>query len=316
MGNKGEVVSVIVPVYNVEAYVSKCLQSIVQQTYDNLEIIIIDDGSNDGSDQICEQFAKKDDRIQVIHQENRGLSAARNLGLDRCNGEYILFVDSDDYLDSSMIEKLMLLISKYQVLIATCDFQRVYSDQEIKTHVQDTFEGVYDVQKSVGEILGERIVLYTVVWNKLFHRSCFENLRFPEGRIYEDEFITYKLIHQAERVAITNERLYFYLQRSGSIVNTKIMDRKKDFFEAYQERIDFYRKRQMFDYYYKMLCLYRYWLIDTKEKKEVSKNLSSKIREYYRKEVMGNILKCSVSFSEKMGHVLYALCPQLYMYVK
>lgn len=316
MCNRGKTVSVIVPVYNVEGYLPKCLQSIVEQSYDNLEIIIIDDGSTDCSGEICDQYAALDERIQVIHQENKGLSAARNAGLDICKGEYILFVDSDDYLDFSMIEKLMDLVCKYQVMIATCNFQKVWSGEQLEQLEQDDFEGVYEVRKSVGEILGEHIVFYTVVWNKLFHRSCFEQVRFPVGKIFEDEFITYKLIHNTDKVAITKEKLYFYRQRTGSIVNTSKVDRKKDFFEAYQERIEFYKKRQMFDFYYKMLCLYRYWLIDTKKKEEVSKRLNGKIRDYYRKEVFGNILKCSVSFSEKMGHVLYAFCPQLYMYVK
>lgn len=205
-------ISVIVPVYNVEPYLKKCLDSIVNQTYTNLEILIIDDGSSDKSGAICDEYTAADPRIRVFHTENRGLSCARNLGLDNAAGEWIGFVDSDDWIEPDMYETTLKRAQETGADVVECGFLREYGKTVLFEKRQNQTLSGYDALPAL--LRGK---LSHTVWNKLWKKRCFLNLRFPDSRVYEEIATTYKALSEAETVCVTNELGYHHLQRSNSI---------------------------------------------------------------------------------------------------
>jgi glycosyltransferase involved in cell wall biosynthesis len=214
-------ITVIVPVYNVEKYVLKCLQSIQNQTFQNFEAIIVDDGSTDGSGAICDQFVQTDSRFVVIHQANQGLSAARNTGLDAAKGEFLMFVDSDDFIHPQMMEILYQCCVEHNAEIAICKYS--YIEEGEKADIQPIDRTAYHAtvvsgRESCARIYTETVCETVISWNKLYRRDSFETMRFPVGKIHEDEFVTYQILYEAERVAYVEAVLYYYLQRSGSIM--------------------------------------------------------------------------------------------------
>lgn len=241
-------VSIIVPVYNVAPYLRECFDSIVGQTYGNLEVIVVDDGSTDGCAAICDEYAEKDARFRVVHQPNRGLSAARNVGLNDARGEYISFIDSDDVTSSMFLSELVWGILQSNADVAQCGFSTRLS-QVVSTEIgKPTFNQLkksaqFDV--ITGREASERLQFdstgsYTVVWNKLYRRYLFKNLRFPDGHQHEDEFVSYKIWWAAEKAAITNMRLYGYRQRSDSTMNKGFSRKSLDVIDALAQRTLFY----------------------------------------------------------------------------
>lgn len=234
-------ISVIIPVYQVEHYVAHCIESVINQTYRNLEIILIDDGSTDESGEICDIYADRDERIRVVHQENAGLSAARNRGIEIAQGEYLSFVDSDDWIDRRFIEILYKISAEAGCDIVQCCFWNVFSDDREETER----EGNYTVYSPKTFSISAYTLLSwkcNVAWNKLYKKSLFEGIRYPKGKIHEDEFTTYKLIWNANNIAVTNTKLYFYRQRTDSIMGSVYSLRRLDAGDAYKEREDFYEK--------------------------------------------------------------------------
>lgn len=222
-------ISIIVPVYNVEKYLSYCLDSIIQQTYDNLEIILINDGSTDGSKSICEEYLKKDQRISLINQKNKGLSGARNTGLDNCIGEYITFIDSDDYIVNDYIEYLYSMITG-DITISMCNSEIVNSYDKKK------------LKSSIGKIkiLSQKeyfkMTLYNVrylsAWGKLFHKSHFARIRFPEGMLNEDIYIMGDIFSNIDNLFLGTSDKYKYVKRLDSITTGKFSERKFDLVKA------------------------------------------------------------------------------------
>ncbi len=240
-----ELISVIVPVYQVKAYLPECVESLLGQTYKNLEIILVDDGSTDGSGELCEEYAKRDGRVRVVHQKNRGLSGARNTGLQSARGEYIAFVDSDDVVSELFVESLYALLKRQKADIAVCSYEKS------KTGVlrQSKGEREYSIssKKMLEEWHGERKAIETVVWNKLYHKSVFEkegnNIWFPEGKEHEDVYVSHLLVKNAERIAITDCKLYMYRIRKGSITGSKVTEAKiRQDLEAQLARVEFFEK--------------------------------------------------------------------------
>ena len=233
-------ISVVVPVYNTEKYLKHCIMSITCQTYRNLEILLVDDGSDDSSGIICDELAKTDDRICVIHQENAGLSAARNSGIDIAKGEYIGFVDSDDYIASDMYEKLMNMIRCSEADMAVCSFTYVddqYQDIENWHPESPLKDEILCPEKYIERWLSCGYGWYYVVaWNRLYNRKLFEHLRYPQGKLHEDEFLIHRLVYGCERIACTAESLYFYVQRSGSIMEKKDPYKNTDYCAALIDR--------------------------------------------------------------------------------
>ena len=232
-GNQS-LISVIVPVYKVEQYLDKCVESIVNQTYRNLEIILVDDGSPDNCPAMCDGWAKKDDRIKVIHKANGGLSDARNAGIAVASGEFIGFVDSDDWVAPFFYERLISMLIDNDCDISACGIEKVNEGQQPKLR---------DAPYSVNCIGGEEALhdlicgsITQVVWNKLYRRETIDGIPFAKGKFHEDEFWSYQVFGKADRIAIADFNGYYYLQRTGSIMGEGYSLKRLDAVEAKCER--------------------------------------------------------------------------------
>lgn len=229
-----ELISVIVPVYNVKDYLAKCLDSITTQSYKDLEIIVVDDGSTDGSSELCDEYAKKDKRIRVVHQKNAGLSAARNTGIEAAIGKYLMFLDSDDTIDPDVIKTLNDALRKDEVKIAICGRAYTFEDGKKIEKVKENIHKTMFFEEAIEEM--NRYILFDMSANgKLFHRELFENLRFPIGKLSEDFFIMPDLFKLAEKVSYISKPNYNYLQRKNSITKNKKIN--EDFLEAAKEQM-------------------------------------------------------------------------------
>lgn len=247
-----DLISVIVPIYNVEEYLDECIISIVNQTYKNLEIILVDDGSPDNCSKICDNWAIKDNRIKVIHKNNGGLSDARNTGLDIATGDYVSFIDSDDWISNNFIEKL-LNISKYEKAdIVACSINNVYSNKVIKYQTKPiigTSNNIYPL------IYCENTFFSISACNKLYKKNCWNNIRFPYGKTCEDAFTTYLLVDKANKIVQIDEPLYYYRIRENSIMTTSFSIKKMDEEEAWRNNFEFIKdyypklKKIAFDFY-------------------------------------------------------------------
>ena len=241
MDNNTPLISVIVPVYKVEKYLPKCIDSIIAQTYPNLEIILVDDGSPDSCGSICDDYASRYENIRVIHKENGGLSDARNCGIAAARGEYVGLVDSDDYVDTDMYETLYRLVSDNGADIAMCGLYDVY---EGKPAVQVDSIDVSCVDRTVAMkmVLEAKVVSVTAV-NKLYKKSMFDQVKYPVGRTAEDAFVILHLLEQADKVAITNERKYHYFHRENSITTRRYSQRDFDAIRAYEHNYEFITRK-------------------------------------------------------------------------
>lgn len=239
-----KLISIIVPVYNVEKYLEECIDSILNQTYKNLEIILVDDGSTDKSGIICEDYAKIDSRIKVIHKKNGGLSDARNVGIDKALGEFIIFVDSDDYIDKDMCQILINYVCEYNVDIVSCNFKKVFDNNIEEDNITYFKEKIKILTKE--EVLKEYFLTLApeifATWNKLYKKSLFftdEKIRFPVNRLHEDIATTYRLYAESKKVILLNELLYNYRQRNNSIMKKISHKNIEDLIKNMKEYIAF-----------------------------------------------------------------------------
>lgn len=239
-------ISVIVPVYNVEKYLNKCIDSILSQKLSNYELLLIDDGSTDSSSEICKTFALQDHRIKYFRKENGGLSDARNFGIERAVAKYIVFIDSDDYIDSDYLVSLYTAIVNNDADVAMCGFKFVNDKYDLIDRVS-----VSDFEEDKKVISGKNLLrnvfkknghVFVVVWNKIYKRKLFDTVKFEKGRLYEDEYINFKLFWNVQKIALVDRQNYNYVQRNGSIKISKISKKKIiDIFEIYQRRMEFYK---------------------------------------------------------------------------
>lgn len=244
--------SIIVPVYKVEKQLERCIRSILNQSFTNFELILVDDGSPDRCGEICDEYEKKDKRIKVIHKKNGGLSDARNAGLNIAKGKYIGFVDSDDIIHSEMYERMYNCITKYNVDIVQCKFRKFKSIEDINkfSNIKDANIEYYTSKEAIIDMIDNNKINVNT-WNKLYKRELFENERFPKGKIHEDEFLTYKLIYNSNKVAYINKELYYYYQNDNGIMNGSNLIKRLDRIEALEERSNFFLKNGDKDLYNK-----------------------------------------------------------------
>ncbi|PXV62538.1 glycosyl transferase family 2 [Dysgonomonas alginatilytica] len=240
-----ELVTIIVPVYNVEQYLPKCLDSIISQIYKNIEIILINDGSTDRSLAICEEYKEKDNRITIFNQKNQGLSSARNVGLDNAKGDFISFIDSDDFVAADFISELYTLLKDTDSDIVQCDYIQVEEDDAVFIPKSSSFRteefSAYEyLQRLYSKKIYPRNV---VVWNKLYHKNIWDNIRFPLGKLNEDEAVVHYIYDRATKITVSSKILYFYLKRSGSIMNVSPdmeIKRYLHYLETLTQRSDFF----------------------------------------------------------------------------
>lgn len=238
-------ISVIVPVYKVEPYLRKCVDSILGQTFRDFELILVDDGSPDGCPEICDKYAEKDSRVKVIHKENGGLSSARNAGLDVAKGEYIAFVDSDDWINPEMLEIMQNRMQQHHADVAICGVESVYEDDGKIVHHPLT-DAVLSRDDMVDK-LATQAWYYIIACNKLYCKKIFEELRYPEGYIHEDAAIIHRIIGLCKCVVTVEQPFYNYRQTGNSIMRSELNIRRTDNLSSLADRICYSYDRKWHD---------------------------------------------------------------------
>ncbi len=312
-------ISIIVPVYKVEKYLEHCIRSILSQTYKNIEVILVDDGSPDHCGMICDRWAGKDKRVKIIHKANGGISSARNAGLDIAKGEYLAFVDSDDYIMPYMIEYLYEIIIKYNVPLAITNFKRAKENEESrideKICLNKTSCKIIDQRVMMEMFQDNRYLLAAVAWNKLYRRDLFNYIRFPEGKICEDGYIMHEIFGKCSKSILTLEKLYYYRIRSDSILGSGYSIKNFTHLEGCYRRICYFEQNGYQDLCpiatRTMLCSYNKlrFIVSLRSKTDIQRD--SEIREMVKKcyKRYGGL----VQFRDKIKFI----CPRLYkLYVK
>ncbi len=316
-------ISVIVAVYNIENYIEKCIQSILDQTFTELQIILVDDGSTDGSGRICDSYANKDKRVQVIHRENGGLSAARNTGMEIAKGDYIAFVDGDDWIEPEMYEKMAGQATLHNADLVACRYRCIYKDYE-----KDDSTGVITIYEKPLEMLiqylkeDESFLIQHAAWNKLYRKELLVNERFPEGEWYEDIVFSARVLSQVNRGVYLDEALYDYVcEREGSIMNAGMSKR------IFTDRIPAYIKKEAYleglknpipvmlhrYYFYKRLLLFYREIYEPQNKalRSYHKWIRQILKE--RKETFQDVFSLEIaSKSDGMKMRIYMCSPFLF----
>lgn len=246
--------SIIVPVYQVRPYLERCLKSILSQTFTDYEVILVDDGSTDGSQEICDIYANQYDQIRVIHKSNGGLSSARNKGIDVASGEYIMFVDSDDMIHVRAAELEINYLEEKNADAFICPLKRFRNDEEIDIYSfiekLDSISVVSGIEVEKGLFSIEHANKYISTCGKVLKRSLFDDIRFPEAKLFEDEYTTYKLYYKCSKVVVVDTELYYYFyNRSGITLNLNL-NMRFDEYDAKMERIDFFCKNGPIELYH------------------------------------------------------------------
>lgn len=252
-------ISVIVPIYKVEQYLDRCVESILAQTVKDLEIILVDDGSPDACPKMCDEWAARHQNIRVVHKPNGGLSSARNAGIEVASGDYIGFIDSDDHILPDMYKCLLSALQTNDADMAICGYQ--YVDQStdkvdfVETGKSPLTDGVLNRKEAYEKLVASRAgySFYVTAWNKLYKKELFNNCRFPEGKLHEDEYSVHYFFKQCEKIAVTAKPLYMYMQRAGSIMNMGASLRSLDAVNALLDRYTFFKEEGCNDLAYEQL---------------------------------------------------------------
>lgn len=313
-------ISIIVPVYNVEDYLENCIDSILNQTFKDFELILVNDGSTDKSLEICEHYKDIDDRVCIIDKKNGGLSSARNAGLNIAKGEYIGFVDSDDYIHPQMYEILYNQIVKNQADISICNYEEVYNYDEGYFQYNENnksdiiIEYLSNIQ-SLERIDSPEEVIFVVAWNKLYKREIFKDLRYKHGIIHEDEYIIHRILYKCEKVVYIKSPLYFYMQRDGSIMQKRTQITRIDYLLALSDRIKFFDEKGLKDLQNKYERLYFVEMFNIYPKFKKYKNYKKKLLLRLNFLKLITILKNNevYSFKEKVLWIIFCISPQIYI---
>lgn len=308
-------ISVVVPVYNAEKYLSKCLDSLKNQTYKNLQIILINDGSKDSSEQICKQYAEEDNRFEFYTTVNQGSSEARNTGLTYVKGEYISFIDSDDFVSLDYFEVLYNLLEKNNADVSVCTF--VEFDDPLKINpTTSTEEIIFESEDEIEEILlkfYDLNITFITPWAKLIKAEYFKDIRFPKGRSFDDEATMYKVFLKAKKVVYCPTQNYYYYYNTNSISHTFYRKNVQDFFPIYEERMVEYKKRNFIKAYTKTeityfarLLIYYLWYPITNKKEILTK----------MKVLCKDLLNYDIAVPNKIKTVFFLSCPHLYLFLK
>lgn len=316
---KEELISIIVPVYNAKEYLPRCIDSILNQTYNNIELILIDDGSNDGSEIICDTYAQQDRRIRVVHQKNSGQATARNVGLSITTGKYIGFVDSDDAILPTMYQALMRALVGAKADIACCSYKKtLFENFTAIENVEQPPEElkIVDVDNIPSEICKGKD-LKTYVWDKLFKKSLFDCIQFPDGKIFEDTTVVCDVLCKASRIVITNQILYMYTVRPGSTMTLKTRKRYLDEFSAYSHQLSLLAGRcpkELYRLEIKEAEVIRYY-IELCDEKENNKDMLTVMKNNYRKNYLKILKENNKPLQTKIAITFCMLFPGVYVKV-
>lgn len=313
-------ISVIVPVYNIELYVEKCIKSIIAQTYRNLEIIIVNDGSTDNSFDICCKLAINESRIRIVNQKNAGLSEARNAGLRIARGSYIAFVDGDDYIDEQMYEKMYERLIEDQSDLVLCNIR--YVDEMRQGLDKSRFR--FDLKDEIlcenefwKGYYGSLQIPYVVSWNKLYKRELFNGITFDKGKIHEDEFILHKIISRCGRISVIREPFYNYVQRLGGIMNSPYRAQRLQSVEAYNLRLQYFVQNEKNFINPTMLKIFTS-LLDAKENLDFSDMANSKRYNEMVKIYKRNFRQYfnQLNMTVMMKSLLFFVCSPVYLWLR
>ena len=308
-------ISVIIPIYNVADYLPKCIESVINQTYKKLEIILVDDGSPDRCPEICDEYAKKDKRIKVIHKKNGGLSDARNAGLEIAKGEYISFIDSDDYINEHMYENMLSAIENVDADLCICGYDRVNDDGEIRS--SSHFKNAVLSQNDAFEMLVQGNVYFIVAWNKLYKRIVFDKLLFRKGKIHEDEFIMHHVYGECNKIVKKKKAYYYYLVRETSITGVvKGNVKQLDYVESYLDRIDYFHDEGLEQFASRLLPITINLFITVRKRIGIEKQRHNCYSVKLKKEIKDrcNIIDIStLSFVDRIGIKVYCKSEMLYV---
>ena len=231
-----KLVSVIVPIYNVENYIDKCVESICNQSYENIEVILVDDGSPDQCPTICDEWGRRDSRVRVVHKKNGGLSSARNAGIALAKGSYLAFIDGDDFVSKDYIETLIYACEENNVKVSACGYVEYYSENK---QIIRCGESTYAIsgEEAIKDIFTMKNDIHVVAWNKLYAKELFEenDILYPVGKIHEDVFTTYKFFANVDKVIYVNKPCYYYVQREGSIINQSFNPKRLQLLDAIED---------------------------------------------------------------------------------
>ncbi len=280
-------ISVIIPVYNIEKFLNKCIESVLAQTYKNLEIILVDDGSTDSSGIICDNFASLDNRIKVLHKTNGGLSSARNSGIEIASGEYVAFIDGDDYIEPNMIETLLNACANNEADLSICSFFMEDSEGKICAKSESLENNCYSNIEALELLALPRQDRYVVAWNKLYKKSLFDKIKFPLNKLYEDQATVHKVFWEAKKIVTLSDKLYHYIVREGSLSYKPNPLQYFDDLDALLARIDFYRQKGLEnlipDVEKVIFYLFGYYLNKTIQFSSLSKEVEETFFEYGQK---------------------------------
>lgn len=313
-------ISIVVPVYNVEKYLQECINSILAQSFTNFELILVDDGSDDRSGEICDIYSQKDARVKVIHKSNGGLSSARNAGIHIAKGEYIGFVDSDDCIEKEMFTELYKAVRKYQSDIAVCSFAQIDENGRRGEQFSD-----FDTEMILSRIQAQekyfqgyaQSMIYTVAWNKLYRRSLFENMEYPIRKVHEDEFVTFRLLYNAKNIVYIPYCGYLYRCRNESIMD-QFNEKRFHLFDAYIVKLKYFEKISNEMLWNSMLkkTIHMFEEYQYRQKKSGKTELEKTVEEYRKKiikQYQGSKLKMSRSL--KIETILFSKFPALYFHI-
>lgn len=297
-----KLVSVIVPVYNIENYICQCVESIIRQSYKELEIILVDDGSTDSSPSLCDDYAKHYQKVVVIHKENGGLSDARNVGIKIAKGDYISFIDGDDYVDKDFIFNLFIGIEKNRADIA---IGSIYRDDNSVIGLLDDNRFNKDMvlsKKKAMRYLASEGKLTTCAWDKLYKRDLLPWLCFPKGKLFEDKYIMHQVFSNCSKIVIVPEARYYYVTRSGSITNSRFSHKMMDNLDASNKRLKYYRKHypQFVKHVKANQCDIAFNLYISSRHDRSGKEYRRYIKKIIRKDIVSFILEKDYRTSEKI----------------
>lgn len=315
--NSEPLVSVIVPIYKVEKYLRQCIDSIINQTYHKLEIILVDDGSPDNCSTICDGYAKIDERIQVIHQQNGGLSSARNAGLDIAKGDYYFFVDSDDWIANNTIQKMLDKSKETNADLVICNITPFYEVDYVGPQKQDSplITEVLNQEELVDRLMQRAAWYYCVAWNKLYPRTLLAGIRFPLDFIHEDEAIVHRIFERCQTIAVIAEPMYYYRQTNGGIMASGVTIKSTDVLTAIADRLSCARdnlwksyESQMVQYYEAKFWQWYHLFYYEKENEKYIKRMERSL-----KKALPSILHSrEISLSHKIYLTLLRFSPKLF----
>ncbi len=309
------VVSVIIPVYNVEVYLRRCVDSVLVQTLTDLEIILVDDGSPDNCPAICDEYARQDSRVKVVHKKNGGLGSARNTGLDVCKGGCVIFVDSDDFIAPGMISNLLNALLKEDADLSICGFQRV--DENLLPRGGENSVPFYVLtgMEALEKLYTSDYQYFTIACNKLFKRTLFGSIRFPEGKLFEDGYAAFRYYYASNKVVCLPECFYYYFARVNSITTASLTLKNLDGVDADRDSLEFLLEKGCVDLAAKAQTKYVGAIINNLKRFDLGqKDIRAKFKTINRdfRRLYPGIMKNTVlSKKEKVFITLFGISPRL-----